>query len=50
MKCQILELTIGKLSIFPGIQTFIFGEIVSPATEFNISTIKFHTIRIVVST
>lgn len=50
MKCQILALTIGKLSIFPGIQPFIFGEIVSPATEFNISTIKFHTIRIVVST
>lgn len=43
MKCQILALTVGKLGIFPGIQTFIFGEIVSPATEFNNSTIKFHT-------
>lgn len=50
MKSQILAVTIGKLGIFPGIKAFIFGEIISPATEFNNSTIKFHTIRIVVST
>lgn len=45
-----MALSIGKLDVFPGMQAFIWREMVLSATEFISSTIKRLKIRIAVST